>query len=227
MSPFLIESIERGDQEPEQIELLDMPNQRTSVLEIEHEQGSYKVEEIEKDNSIDENEHKQVTFVRNSEDSKDSEETNVQEIKEEEKEFKASDDSNDPDDSDDSDDPVDQDNSNHCATIDSIKKGDKEPGDQQQELLHITNQRISVPETEHDQGSYKAEEIEKDNSNDEHEHVCTNCDDNALGSYGCNDCQDILCDECYKAHLKVKITRDHDLLTIQEFINQMSKSESE
>ena len=93
--------------------------------------------------------------------------------------------------------------------------------------MHITNQRISVLETEHDQGSYKADEIEEDNSNDEHEHVCTNCDDNALGSYGCNDCRDILCDDCYKAHSKLKITRDHDVLTIQEFINQMSKSESE
>jgi len=39
-----IESIERGDQEQEQIELLDLTNQRYSVLEIEHEQGSYKAE---------------------------------------------------------------------------------------------------------------------------------------------------------------------------------------
>ena len=99
-----IESIERGDQEQEQIELLDTTNQRNSVLEIENEQGSYKAEEIEKDNSIDENEHEQITFVRNSEDSKESGETNVQGIKEEEKEFKASDDSNDTDDTDNSDD---------------------------------------------------------------------------------------------------------------------------
>ena len=44
-----IESIERGDQEPEQIKLLSMKN---SILETEHEQGSYKAEENEKDNSI-------------------------------------------------------------------------------------------------------------------------------------------------------------------------------
>ena len=112
---------------------------------------------------------------------------------------------------------------NRCETIDSIERGDQEP--EQIELLNVRN---SILETEHEQGSYKGEEIEENKSNDEHEQiVCTNCDDNALGSYGCKDCRDILCDECYKAHLKVKITRDHDLLTIQEFINQMSKSESE
>ena len=71
-----IESIERGDQEQEQIELLYMTNQRNSIIETEYEQ---------------------VTFVRNSEDSKDSEE-----IKEEEKNSKASDNSDDHDDSDDS-----------------------------------------------------------------------------------------------------------------------------
>ena len=49
-----IESIERGDQEPEQIELLD---QRNSVLVTEHEQGSSKGEEIEENKSIDEHEH--------------------------------------------------------------------------------------------------------------------------------------------------------------------------
>ena len=46
-----IESIERGDQDLEQIELLDMPNQRNVVLQIEHEQGSSKGEETEEDKS--------------------------------------------------------------------------------------------------------------------------------------------------------------------------------
>ena len=109
---------------------------------------------------------------------------------------------------------------NRCGTIDSIERGDQEP-----EQIELLNMRNSILETEHEQGSYKGEEIEEDKSNDEN--VCTNCDDNALGSYYCEDCEDILCDECYKAHSKLKITRDHDLLTIQEFINQMSKSESE
>ena len=40
-----------GDQEQEQIELLDIPNQRTDVLETEHELGSYKEEQIEEDKS--------------------------------------------------------------------------------------------------------------------------------------------------------------------------------
>ena len=113
---------------------------------------------------------------------------------------------------------------NCCGTIESIERGDQEQ--EQIELLDLTNQRCSVLEIEHEQGSYKVEEIEEDNSNDE-QIVCTNCDDNASGSYGCKDCEDIFCDECYKAHSKLKITRDHDVLTIQEFINQMSKSESE
>ena len=206
-----IESIERGDQEQEQIELLDMTNQRSSVLEIEHKQGSNKEEEIEEDKSNDETEHEQVTFVRNSQDSKDSEETQVQEIKEEEKNSKAS---HDSDDSVDHDDHNDSNDSNHCGTIDSIKKGDKEPGDQQQELLHITNQRNNVLETEHEQGSFKGEEIEENKSIDEHEHVCPNCDDNSLGSYYCKTCDEKLCDRCYKTHSKLKITRDHDVITI-------------
>ena len=109
---------------------------------------------------------------------------------------------------------------NRCGTIDSIERGDQEP-----EQIELLNMRNSILETEHEQGSYKGEETEEDKSI--YDQVCTNCDDNALGSYYCEDCEDILCDECYKAHLKVKITRDHDLLTIQEFINQMSKSESE
>ena len=45
------DSIEMGDQEQGQIELLDIPNQRTDVLETEHELGSYKEEQIDEDKS--------------------------------------------------------------------------------------------------------------------------------------------------------------------------------
>ena len=103
---------------------------------------------------------------------------------------------------------------NRCGTIDSIESGDQEP-----EQIELLNMRNSIIETEHEQGSYKGEEIEEDKSNDEHKQfVCTNCD-NALGSYGCIDCKDIFCDECYKTHSKLKKNRDHDVLTIQELFN--------
>ena len=97
---------------------------------------------------------------------------------------------------------------NRCGTIDSIERGDQEP-----EQIELLNMRNSILETEHEQGSYKGEEIEEDKSNDEQ--VCPNCNDNSLGSYYCKNCDVILCDRCYETHSKLKITRDHDLLTIQ------------
>ena len=97
---------------------------------------------------------------------------------------------------------------NRCGTIDSIESGDQEP-----EQIELLNMRNSILETEHEQGSYKEEEIEEDKSNDEQ--VCPNCNDNSLGSYYCKNCDVILCDRCYETHSKLKITRDHDLLTIQ------------
>ena len=102
---------------------------------------------------------------------------------------------------------------NRCGTNDSIEMGDHEQ--EQIELLDVPNQTKSILETEHEQGSYKEEQIEEVKSIDEHEHVCPNCDDNSLGSYYCEACDGILCDRCYKTHSKLRTTRDHDVITIQ------------
>ena len=45
--------------------------------------------------------------------------------------------------------------------------------------------------------------------------ICPNCNDNSLGSYYCKTCDVILCDRCYETHSKLKITCDHDVITIQ------------
>ena len=98
---------------------------------------------------------------------------------------------------------------NRCGTIDSIERGDQEP--EQIELLDMPNQRNIVLQIEHEQGSSKGEEIEELRID---EQVCPNCNDNSLGSYYCNNCEDILCDRCYETHSKLKITSDHDVITI-------------
>ena len=97
------------------------------------------------------------------------------------------------------------------TTIESIERGDEEQ--EQIELLDMPNQRNGVLEAEHEQSSYKGEEIEVIKSNNEN--VCPNCDDNSLGSYYCEACDGILCDRCYKTHSKLRTTRDHDVITIQ------------
>ena len=39
--------------------------------------------------------------------------------------------------------------------------------------------------------------------------ICTSCDENLLGTFKCNDCNDILCQKCSKAHSRLKITKTH------------------
>ena len=44
--------------------------------------------------------------------------------------------------------------------------------------------------------------------------TCTACDDISVALYFCKDCDDKLCDECYQAHKKVKITRNHEMISL-------------
>ena len=37
--------------------------------------------------------------------------------------------------------------------------------------------------------------------------ISTSCDENLLGTFNCNDCNDILCQKCNKAHSRLKITK--------------------
>ena len=38
--------------------------------------------------------------------------------------------------------------------------------------------------------------------------MCTSCDENLVGAYKCQEC-DILCQKCYKAHSRLKLTKTH------------------
>ena len=44
--------------------------------------------------------------------------------------------------------------------------------------------------------------------------TCSVCDDYSVALYFCKECDDKLCDECYLAHKKVKITRTHKLISL-------------
>ncbi|XP_072033916.1 E3 ubiquitin-protein ligase TRIM33-like [Amphiura filiformis] len=46
--------------------------------------------------------------------------------------------------------------------------------------------------------------------------VCTNCDDNATVSAWCQDCQEWLCEDCVKAHHRVRVTKDHVIRSKEE-----------
>ena len=41
--------------------------------------------------------------------------------------------------------------------------------------------------------------------------ICTGCNDNSEALYSCLECKDTLCELCYQAHLKVRLTRNHTL----------------
>ena len=41
--------------------------------------------------------------------------------------------------------------------------------------------------------------------------ICSACDDKNEAKYRCEECKDTLCDPCYKAHLVVKVTRNHTI----------------
>ena len=46
-------------------------------------------------------------------------------------------------------------------------------------------------------------------------HVCDSCDENNFASIKCEECDDHLCEECVKAHKRMKITRNHTLSAIE------------
>ena len=40
---------------------------------------------------------------------------------------------------------------------------------------------------------------------------CNSCEENASASSKCLDCEEYLCAACVRAHLRVKITKDHEI----------------
>jgi hypothetical protein len=55
--------------------------------------------------------------------------------------------------------------------------------------------------------------------------LCTNCEEeNSVATFSCKECKDYLCESCYEAHLRVKLTRNH---TIKVMIKKCSNCEEE
>ena len=44
---------------------------------------------------------------------------------------------------------------------------------------------------------------------------CLLCDEQSIPTYFCNTCCDKLCDGCFTAHKRVKITKNHELVPIE------------
>ena len=38
---------------------------------------------------------------------------------------------------------------------------------------------------------------------------CTACDENNVAEWSCSECEENLCDLCQKAHIRVKLTKNH------------------
>ena len=47
--------------------------------------------------------------------------------------------------------------------------------------------------------------------------ICSRCEDNTEANFSCKECQETLCDPCHKAHLKVKLTRNHTIIPLQHW----------
>ena len=57
--------------------------------------------------------------------------------------------------------------------------------------------------------------MEKDNAIDDL--VCSACDEDGPAEYGCEDCCDLLCEDCKDAHGVVKFTKDHKIKSISSY----------
>lgn len=45
---------------------------------------------------------------------------------------------------------------------------------------------------------------------------CGNCEDNAEATGQCNECAEFLCDKCTNAHRRVRVTREHQIISLNE-----------
>ena len=53
-------------------------------------------------------------------------------------------------------------------------------------------------------------------SESESHHVCTSCEDNSIASSFCLNCSEWLCSACVQAHLRVRVTKDHEIKSGEE-----------
>ena len=57
-------------------------------------------------------------------------------------------------------------------------------------------------------------EVISANVNESNLKICNACEDDSLASYYCEQCSDNLCEKCFDAHKKVKLTRNHNLTAL-------------
>ena len=49
--------------------------------------------------------------------------------------------------------------------------------------------------------------------------ICSSCEDDNAAKFTCKDCQETLCSPCHSAHLKVKVTKNHEIIPLQHRAN--------
>lgn len=51
-------------------------------------------------------------------------------------------------------------------------------------------------------------------------YICSNCDEGAVASSRCRDCNEVLCDSCVRAHQRVRLTKDHYIVRFTEDLSK-------
>lgn len=51
-------------------------------------------------------------------------------------------------------------------------------------------------------------------------YICSNCDEGAVASSRCRDCNEVLCDSCVRAHQRVRLTKDHYIVRFTEDVSK-------
>ena len=53
------------------------------------------------------------------------------------------------------------------------------------------------------------------NDNDDQNQICYSCEENSMATSKCEDCEEFLCNDCVRAHQRVKMTKDHKISLLQ------------
>ena len=67
----------------------------------------------------------------------------------------------------------------------------------------------------HDSQDHQDRQDSQDSQDPEVESICSSCEYNNEAKFACKECQDTLCNLCYDAHLKVKLTKNHTITPLQ------------
>lgn len=71
----------------------------------------------------------------------------------------------------------------------------------------------------------KLEELERQKLR-QREEDCSGCENGQnMASHRCIECQEFLCDDCTQAHRRVKFTREHEILSLEEFVDRTNPKE--